>query len=124
MAIFLYFAAFLTVALGIAHSYLGEKYILIRLFRRENLPKIFGDQEFTKRTLRFAWHITTVAWIGFAALLVHAGRADLTVPGTLRIVGVTAIVSGLFPLIFTRGRHLAWVVLFAIGGITLWCSTF
>lgn len=124
MAIFLYIAAFLTVALGIAHSYLGEKYILVRLFRRENLPKIFGDQEFTKRTLRFAWHITTVAWIGFAALLVHAGRGDLTVPGTLRIIGVTAIISGLLPIIFTRGRHLAWVVLFAIGGIALWCSTF
>ena len=122
MATLLYFAAFLSVALGIAHSYLGEKYILLRLFRRETLPKIFGDQEFTKRTLRFAWHITTVAWIGFAALLVHAGREDLTIPGTLRIVGVTAITSGLFPLIFTRGRHLAWVVLFAIGGIALWCA--
>jgi len=124
MAILLYVAAFLTVSLGIAHSYLGEKYILIRLFRRENLPRIFGDQEFTKRTLRFAWHITTVAWIGLAALLVHAGRGDLTVPGTLRIIGVTAIISGLFPIIFTRGRHLAWVVLFAIGGISLWCSAF
>lgn len=124
MAILLYVAALLTVALGIAHSYLGEKYILIRLFRRENLPKIFGDQEFTKRTLRFAWHITTVAWIGLAALLVHAGRGDLTVQGTLRIIGVTAIISGSLPIIFTRGRHLAWIVLFAIGGIALWCSTF
>lgn len=124
MAILLYVAALLTVALGIAHSYLGEKYILIRLFRRENLPKIFGDQEFTKRTLRFAWHITTVAWIGLAALLVHAGRGDLTVSGTLRIIGVTAIVSGLLPIIFTRGRHLAWIVLFVVGGIALWCSTF
>ena len=124
MAILLYVAAFLTVSLGIAHSYLGEKYILIHLFRRENLPRIFGDQEFTKRTLRFAWHITTVAWIGLAALLVHAGRGDLTVPGTLRIIGVTAIISGLFPIIFTRGRHLAWIVLFAIGGISLWCSAF
>ncbi len=124
MAILLYVAALLTIALGIAHSYLGEKYILIRLFRRENLPKIFGDQEFTKRTLRFAWHITTVAWIGLAALLVHAGRGDLTVQGTLRIIGVTAIISGLLPIIFTRGRHLAWIVLFAIGGIALWCSTF
>lgn len=122
MSIFLYIAAFLIIALGVAHSYLGEKYILIRLFRRENLPKIFGNQEFTKRTLRFAWHITTVAWIGFAALLVHAGRGDLTISGTLRIIGVTAIASGFLPIIFTRGRHLAWVVLFAIGGIALWCS--
>lgn len=124
MSIFLYIAAFLIIVLGVAHSYLGEKYILIRLFRRENLPKIFDNQEFTKRTLRFAWHITTVAWIGFAALLVHAGRGDLTISGTLRIIGVTAIASGFLPIIFTGGRHLAWVVLFIIGGISLWCSTF
>lgn len=122
MAIFLYIAAFLMIALGVAHSYLGEKYILIRLFRRENLPGIFGDQEFTKRTLRFAWHITTVTWIGLAALLVHAGRGDLTIQGTLRIIGTTAIISGLLPIIFTRGRHLSWLVLFAIGGIVLWCA--
>jgi hypothetical protein len=122
MDMLLYFAAGLTVVLGVAHSFLGEKYILIRLFRRDNLPKIFGTTDFTVRTLRFAWHITTVAWIGFAALLLHAGRADLTLAGTLRIIGVTCVVSGLLPLIFTRGRHLSWVVFFVIGGIALWAS--
>ncbi len=61
MAALLYFAAFLSVALGIAHSVLGERYILTRLFRRADLPKLFGSSEFTVRTLRFAWHITTVA---------------------------------------------------------------
>jgi len=35
----LYLAAFLVAALGIAHSVLGERYILVRLFRRDNLPK-------------------------------------------------------------------------------------
>jgi hypothetical protein len=116
----LYLAAFLAVALGIAHSVLGERYILVRLFRRENLPKLFGGTEFTTRTLRFAWHITTVAWFGFGALLLHAGRGDLTSSGTLRIIGVTFILSGLLPLFITRGKHLSWLVLFAIGGIALW----
>ncbi|MBV6413778.1 MAG: hypothetical protein OMOMHJEC_01597 [Xanthomonadales bacterium] len=116
----LYLAAFLAVALGIAHSVLGERYILVRLFRRENLPKLFGSTEFTTRTLRFAWHITTVAWFGFGALLLHAGRGDLTSSGTLRIIGVTFILSGLLPLFITRGKHLSWLVLFAIGGIALW----
>ncbi|HTF94592.1 MAG TPA: hypothetical protein VL995_00535 [Cellvibrio sp.] len=123
MELLLYVAASLCIALSAAHSYLGEKYILIRLFRRENLPKIFGDTRFTQKTLRFAWHITSVAWIGFAALLVHAGREDLTVSGMLRIIGITFMVSGLFPLIATRGRHLAWLVFFAIGGISLWCGS-
>ena len=34
------------------------------------LPKLFGDADFTKRTLRLAWHITSVLALGFAALLV------------------------------------------------------
>lgn len=116
----LYLAAFLAVALGIAHSVLGERYILVRLFRRDNLPKLFGSPEFTTRTLRFAWHITTVAWFGFGALLLHAGRGDLTTSGTLRIIGITFILSGLLPLFITRGKHLSWLVLFAVGGIALW----
>ena len=59
----------LLIVIGIIHSYLGEKYILIRLFRRENLPHLMGSDWFTKQTLRFAWHITTLAWFGFAAIL-------------------------------------------------------
>ena len=122
MEALLYFAAILAVALGLAHSVLGEKYILIRLFQRENLPRLFGSTEFTIRTLRFAWHLTTVAFFGFGALLVHAGQGDLTIPGTLRIIGITCIASGLLPLFFTRGKHLSWLILFAIGGIALWCA--
>ena len=48
------FAAFLVVALGLAHSILGERYILMRLFRREDLPNIFGSAKFTAQNLRFA----------------------------------------------------------------------
>jgi len=57
---FLAAAALLIPALGAAHSVLGERYILIRLFRRSDLPKLFGSDTFTRRTLRFAWHLTTV----------------------------------------------------------------
>ena len=28
-----------------------------------------GSDWFTKQTLRFAWHITTIVWWGFAAIL-------------------------------------------------------
>lgn len=118
----LYVAAVLVTALAIAHSVLGERYILSRLFRRGDLPKLFGTSDFTVQTLRFAWHITTFAWFGLAALLVHAARGDLTVSGMLNIVGLTAIASGFLPLFFTRGKHLSWLVFFAIGGIVLWCA--
>jgi hypothetical protein len=51
-------AATLTCLLALAHSYLGERYILTRLFRRDDLPRLLGGTGFTKRTLRFAWHLT------------------------------------------------------------------
>ena len=116
----LYLAAFLSAVLGLAHSVLGERYILVRLFRREDLPKLFGSTQFTTRTLRFAWHITTVAWCGFAALLVQLAQGQLTSSSTLQIIGWTFVASGFLPLIITRGKHWSWLVLFAIGGISLW----
>ena len=115
-------AALLIVLLGLAHSILGERYILVRLFRRSDLPKIFGSADFTVRTLRFAWHITTVAWFGLAALVWAASQGELSSQSALRIIGYTAIASGFLPLIITRGKHLSWLVLFAIGGLALTAS--
>lgn len=112
-------AAFLLVVLGLAHSMLGERYILIRLFRRSDLPKLFGSSRFTTHTLRFAWHITTVAWFGFAALLFVIGQGQLTSAVAAQIIGCMAIISGFLPLVLTGGKHLSWLVLFAIGGISL-----
>jgi hypothetical protein len=40
-------AGILFVALGLAHSILGERYILTRLFRRNDLPTLFGSSAFT-----------------------------------------------------------------------------
>jgi hypothetical protein len=39
----------LSFAVGLAHSCLGERAILIRLFRRPNLPRLFGSDVFTRR---------------------------------------------------------------------------
>ena len=116
----LYFAAFLAIALGVAHSVLGERYILTRLFRRDNLPVLFGSTEFTSRTLRFAWHITTVTWWGIAALLVIIGSDQLTAARAATVIGWTSLLCGLLPLILTRGKHMSWIVFFIIGGIALW----
>ena len=112
-------AALLIVALGLAHSALGERYILTRLFRRTDLPKIFGSEDFTRQTLRFAWHITTVAWFGIGALVFAASQGRLTSQAAMQVIGYTAIASGFLPLIHTRGKHLSWLVMFAIGGLIL-----
>lgn len=116
----LYTASVLIFFLGLAHSVLGEHFILVRLFRRDNLPKLFGGTEFTTRTLRFAWHITTVAWWGIAALLWLTASENLNSEAVLTVLGYTVVISGILPLVITRGRHLSWVVLFLAGALVLW----
>lgn len=121
----LYVAAFLIVLLALAHSWLGERYLLQRLFRRsEHLPKLLGGTDFTKNTLRFVWHLTTVMALGFALLMVQL--ADDTGPAAMaNAIGVCLIVSGALPLAYTRGRHLSWLALFAAGVLCLvWAARY
>lgn len=111
-------ASVLILLTGLAHSYLGERYILIRLFRRGNLPELFGDDSFTKSTLRFAWHLTTVAWLGFAFLLLVISQSGSITPATvLNAIGTVSLVSGLISAGFSRGKHLSWIVFFIVAGL-------
>jgi hypothetical protein len=116
-------AAALIFALGLAHSLLGERYILVRLFRRPDLPQLFGGTAFTTATLRFAWHLTTLAWWGFAVILLHIEYGTLSTPRLLQVIAVTTFVSGLLPLFFTRGRHLSWIVFFTVAAVLAIAAT-
>jgi len=111
----LIFGAFLLLSIGFIHSYLGEKHILIRLFRRDNLPKLFGSDCFTKRVLRFAWHLTTIAWWGFAAILFVLSNPSVNAQSEiLVIIAFVFALSGTVSLIFSRGKHLSWLFFFTI----------
>ena len=118
MRISLLIAAGLATLLAAAHSYLGERHILIRLFRRDDLPKVLGGAEFTKQTLRFAWHITSIAWLGLASLIVVlASSPDATQVTQARLIAGVFGFSGMAALLGSRGRHLSWVVFFAIAAL-------
>lgn len=110
-------AALLLTLLGLVHSVLGERYILVRLFRRE-LPPLFGGTVFTRNTLRFAWHLTTLLALGISAVLGQLGDAP---PAAViaRTLGWCLLACGVLPLLFTGGSHLAWVVLWAAGAMCL-----
>jgi hypothetical protein len=111
-------AAILAVLLAAAHSYLGERYILIRLFRREDVPKLFGGTTFTKRTLRFAWHITSVMALGFAGLLIVLAQPDGADPRVqARIIAATFAACGVVALVGSRGRHPAWLAFFVMAAL-------
>lgn len=114
-------AATLAFGIGVAHSCLGERYILIRLFRRTDLPNLYGSDRFTKQTLRFAWHLTTISWWGFAALLLLLDRG--APPAALgAAISVTFAVTGVVTAVASRGRHFAWPVFLAIA-VAAWYAT-
>jgi hypothetical protein len=118
-------AAALCVLVGVAHSWLGEKNILIRLFRRDDLPKLFGSDWFTKRTLRFAWHLTSVAWWGLGGVLVAVADGSAADPAAMRqrviaVVAVTFLIHAVLTAAASRGRHYAWMVFLAIAA----CAAF
>lgn len=117
-----YIAAALLFFIGLAHSYLGERYILIRLFRRDNLPKLYGGTEFTKNTLRFAWHITTVAWWGFALILVSLAESEPSREFIGNTIGITFILHFLISGIGSKGKHFSWIFFLTIGLLALYVS--
>ena len=122
MEILLYLAAFMTFFIGITHSVLGEKYILIRLFKRNSLPKLFGGTEFTQLTLRFAWHITTIAWWGFAAILIMLAEKSFTYQNLAMVIAVTFLSSSIITIVMSKGRHYAGFVFLFIGAISFYAA--
>ncbi len=124
MNIYLTIGAVLALGIGLAHSYLGERYILIRLFKRGNLPHLFGSDDFTRRTLRFVWHVTTIAWWGLGAVMAVYATGQIDQPGraALAVMALTFLVTAAITLLITRGRHLSWVVFLAIA-ILCWIGS-
>ncbi len=116
----LFIASLLLVLCGLVHSVLGERYILLRLLKRDNLPHLFGSDHFTKGTLRFAWHITSLAWFGFAALLILLPDAKILLLTVSAVFAVSAVLSASF----TGGKHLSWLVFLVISALTLTSAVF
>jgi hypothetical protein len=119
----LYFvAASLCLILGLGHSVVGERYILIRLCRRTDLPKLFGSAVLTARTLRFAWHLCTVAWWGAGVIFCYMARDRLSPTTVAGVLAGVFLVSAVVTFVVSRGRHFAWLFFFAIGLIALYGS--
>ncbi|MFT5298616.1 MAG: hypothetical protein ACI9YH_004665 [Colwellia sp.] len=112
--------SFLLIVIGFIHSYLGEKFILIRLFKRDSLPKLLGSDWFTKRVIRFAWHLTTIAWWGFAAILYFLSNPSNNIQAEILItIASVFAISGVVSLLFSRGKHLSWLFFFGIAGSSI-----
>ena len=112
-------AAILTVMIGLVHSWLGEVRLIGPLVSQNTRTGMLANSRFARRTLRFAWHLTTLAWWGFAAILIWLASSPVNEQSraTLMIISSLFLVTGLVTLITSRGRHLAWPVFWAIAGL-------
>ena len=119
MNILLGTAALLTFLVGLAHSYLGERFLIMRLLRREDLPELRGSDWFTRRLLRFAWHSTSVAWWGFGLQLALMALGEASVRTLALALGGTFVLTAAIILATSHGRHLAWPVFLFVGGAAI-----
>ena len=104
----LYAAAVILVLLGLVHSVLGERMLVSRLLKRDNLPKMLGSDVFTKHTIRYCWHLTSLLAFGMAWMLVQISEGD-PVQALVRTVAITLLLGTVLAVVLTRARHLSWV---------------
>ena len=107
MRILLYLAALQFVLLGIGHSCIGERFVLAPIFRKSDLPKLFGSAQYMRRILRLAWHVTSVAWFGLASILIMLAHPPINPHVIGLAIGITALASLVLVLVLTRGRAAA-----------------
>ena len=119
----LWLAAFLMIAAGIAHSYLGERAFLPRLLAMPGLPLLRrGERGFTERVIRAVWHLASLYWWFAAAVLaiIAAQPADplrmiaLTLAATIFLTALACIYCG--------WRHPAIAVFLAASALTAYAA--
>lgn len=116
---FLLVAAVVVAFIGCVHSYLGERLVFPRLFALPDLPLLRRDRTYTENVLRYAWHVTSVAWWSASAMLVAfwwgAGDARHT---SLLIIAAMLLLTGLIILSTCGRRHPAWPLLLIAAAAT------
>ncbi len=114
---FLMAAAIATLATAATHSYFGEKRLIGPLVASDDgvMSRLLA-----KQVIRFAWHLTSLLWIGQALLLLRAAFDPEVFDAVLIAgIGVLHVAIGLFDAVVTRGKHIGWPLLTAIGVFAL-----
>jgi hypothetical protein len=122
---FLLLSGIVAIALGLCHSILGERLIFNRIKRTEHLDRQETDL-LSKRlwaALRTTWHLTSLLGFGFAAMLFwmsisETSRGQQHWPSL--IITVTFLLSAVFWLIGTRGKHPGWIPMVLIALLVWW----
>lgn len=103
-------AAALFVLVSGLHSILGERFIL-RAPLTMSWPNPQSER-FKKQTLRFAWHLTSLTWLGVAVVILGSPSSL-----TLDALSAVALLSGVLVLVASRAAHLAWPIFLSIATV-------
>ena len=114
---FLFSAAVTTFVTAFAHSYFGERRLIGPLVA-SNVGVM--SVVLAKQIVRFAWHLTSLLWVGQVLLFVRVANDPSSLDrAVIGGIGVLHLGAGLFDAVFTRGRHIGWPLLAAIGCFAL-----
>lgn len=113
-------AAGLSFAVGLVHSVMGEQRIFRQLRRSGRMVPTEGGallREFQVRILWATWHsVSLLIWV-LSAAMVWLASPEAAAASNSRIEFVITLafaLAGLLVLISNRGRHPAWVALWAV----------
>jgi len=111
--VFLVAAAVATLVTAFTHSYFGERRLIGPLVASN---AGIMSHLLAKQVVRLAWHLTALLWLGQALLLLREAYAPAT-PDRALVggIGVLYLGAGLFDAVYTRGKHIGWPLLTAIG---------
>lgn len=117
-------AFFVTVVIALAHSALGERRLLRPLLNQFGDAGVAGWDEFSRLTLRFAWHLTSVLMLACAVILLTLAflPVELVSILVLEILGALFIASAAITGSYSRGRHIAWPLFALVGGLCWWVA--
>lgn len=117
--VLLWAAAVAAMILGLAHSVLGEKLLISPILAEP--PRGVLGRPLARFILRFAWHITTVTWWSFAAVLMVTAVFPQLSSARLfcAVFGAAFLAMGVVDAFGSRGRHVGWPLLVLVGALTL-----
>ena len=111
--------ALLAWALGAAHSWLGETRLIRPLLSQPT--GMLARSRFAGSTLRWAWHLTTLAWCGLGTIL---AALALSPPGfqiraALMAIAATFLATAVVIALSSRWKHFAWPIFVAMAALSL-----
>jgi hypothetical protein len=116
-ATLLYAAALLATVTALTHSILGERRLIGPILGETAPGPVILKGSLARKILRFAWHVTSLAWIAQAAVLVIIATLppDTQGPPIVVVTGLSFLLMAVVSIAISRGRHVGWPLLAAVG---------